>query len=362
MESTDIISFAGEGLAADLLPVQELADCAATVLARDGSRILSYGAGAGYTPLRELLAEHYGVHPYRVVLTNGWLQGFATLAQRLARGRAIVIEYPTYDRALRLLFAAGANLLYLDVSEHGLNLEHLAVVLRTAPHTPAFAYTMPTFHNPTGWSLPGEQRGPFCDLLLRARVPVIEDDSAGLLRYEGEPEPTLFELSGQQTTYSSSFSLTLAPGLRVGVFVLPDELAGLLAAAATDAYITPALLAQATVFEFMQREGSFDAHLESLRGELRARRDVMLDGLEASFPDATFSRPRGGIFITLSLPPGTDARSFLERAQGVTALSGLDFGGPPNALRLNFGGCSSEQIEAGIERLAAASAAGAAAS
>ncbi|HEY4347080.1 MAG TPA: PLP-dependent aminotransferase family protein [Gaiellaceae bacterium] len=349
----ETISFAGDGLGADLIPVDELADCAGTALEEDGDRILSYGTGAGYTPLRELLAEQYGVHPYRVFTTNGWLQGFSLLTDGRIRGKNVVAEYPTYERALHLMFREGASLIYADWHEDGINLELLADTLKTVSDRPALGLLTPTFHNPSGRTLPTEQRRRFGEILYRRSILTVEDDSYGLLRYEGETLPTLFELSDKTIVYSTSFSLTLAPGLRVGVFILPQDLAGPIATKANDTYITPSLLGQATVFEFLRR-GNFDDHVEQLREKLKERRDAMFAALEKHLPDETWSKPEGGIFILLSLTPGVNAKALIEQAEGVTALAGEDFGGLPQTIRLNFAMATPEEIELGIERLAAA--------
>jgi DNA-binding transcriptional MocR family regulator len=345
------ISFAGAGLSAELLPSDELAACAETVLELDASRILSYGTGGGYSPLRELLGERFGVAPHRVVLTNGWLDGFVLLASRV-RGQNVVLEYPTYPAVVQLVLRSGANVLYLDLAPEGPLPDQLGVHLRTNQR-PAFVYTIPSGHNPTGQTLSLEQRVSMLQVLHRYQTLGIEDDSYGLLRFDGEPLPTLFELSQGTTIYSSSFSHTIAPGLRVGVFVLPEHHAGPMAARANDNYISPALLSQAMVFEFIQR-GSFESHLERLRGELAERCDLMLAALEQHVPDGTWVRPQGGIFVMLALPPGIYAKEALERAEGVTALAGDDFYGRPNTIRLNFAGCGRDEIEPGIERLGAA--------
>src|SRR5256885_878240 len=121
---------------------------------------------------------------------------------------------------------------------------------------------------------------------------VLEDDPYGLVRFEGEAPPSLHELSGGETAYSSSFSKTVSPGSRVGWFVLPEQLAADLAATATATYITPVLLGQATVHEFIQR-GSFEPNLERVQGLLRARRDAMLAALESELPGARWSHPEG---------------------------------------------------------------------
>jgi 2-aminoadipate transaminase len=348
----ETISFAGDGLGPDLIPTEELADCAATVLGADGGRILSYGTGAGYTPLRELVGQWLGVHPFRVVLTNGWLQGFALLVKGKALGRNVVVEYPTYDRVLELLFGSAASLVYADVHEEGINFDNLEYQLRVSER-PLLAYTMPTFQNPTGLTLPLDQRVAYCRLVQGARIPILEDDSLGLLRFEGEQLPTLFELTNRTSIYSTSFSYTIAPGLRVGVFVLPEEAAGELAAAANATYITPVLLSQAIVFELMRRE-SFEPNLERVRGELLRRRDATVEALEQHLPGATWTKPEGGIFLLLKLPPGKNAKEIVDRAAGVTAAAGgVDFGAVPNTIRLNFAEPALEEIEPGIERLAA---------
>jgi DNA-binding transcriptional MocR family regulator len=349
----DTISFAGDGLAADLIPSEELADCAATALGEDGSRILSYGTGSGYTPLRELIAEQLQVHPYRVLLTNGWLQGFSLLVRQRAQGQNAIIEYPTYFGALSALFGAGANVIYADLHEDGLMLQQLADQIRMTSQKPVLAYTIPTFQNPTGQTLGYEQRWELCRILLRAGIPTVEDDTFGFLRFEGERIQTLFEMSGQATIYSTSFSYTIAPGLRVGVWVLPNDLAAELSTRANDTYITPSLLGQATIYEFMRRE-AFEPHLIELTANLKERRDTMVAALEKHVPDVSFVRPEGGIFLMLKLPPGTDAKGLLDRVEGVTALPGSAFGGYPHTIRLNFAEPALDEIEPGIERLAAA--------
>jgi DNA-binding transcriptional MocR family regulator len=350
-----MISFARGVPAPECLPVEELADCARAAIARDGHTVLSYGPGAGYGPLREWLGERHGVDASRILLTSGSLQGFVFLAQHLAPRNRVLVESPTYDRPLKILAGLGAQVEALPMDDEGLEPDALERALRDGPK-PAFLYTIPTFQNPSGRTLSTERRERIVELAREHELLVLEDDPYGLVRYEGEPPPTLFELEGgERVAYSSSFSKTIAPGVRVGYFVLPPELERTLEAIAVATYISPPFLAQATVFEFLRR-GNFEPNLERVRGLLGARRDAMLAALDRELDGvARWSRPNGGYFLWLDLPDGVGADELLPRAEadGVTFVKGADFGGPPASARLAFSFVSPSEIDEGIARLAA---------
>jgi 2-aminoadipate transaminase len=349
----ETISFARGIPAPECLPVEELADCAQAALERDGATVLSYGSSAGYAPLRKWIAERHGVDPARVLVTNGSLQGMVFLAERFA-GERVLVEAPTYDRPLKILAAHGVETTPIAMDDEGLDLDALAQVLESGDK-PAFLYTIPTFQNPSGRTLSAERRRRLAEIAREHELLVLEDDPYGLVRFDGEAPPTLFELEGgTHVAYSSSFSKTIAPGLRVGYFVLPVALERELEALATSTYITPVLLGQATVFEFLRR-GNFEPNLERVSTLLRARRDAMLEALERELPDARWSRPQGGYFVWLELPEGADAGALLERATaaGVTFVPGADFGGAPATARLAFSFVSPDEIREGVRRLAA---------
>jgi 2-aminoadipate transaminase len=349
----ETISFARGVPAPECLPVEELADCARAALERDGATVLSYGSSAGYAPLRDWIAERHGVDPDRVLVTNGSLQGMVFLAERFA-GERVLVEEPTYDRPLKILAAHGVETVPVAMDDEGLDLAALADALDSGGK-PAFLYTIPTFQNPSGRTLSIERRHQLAEIARQHELLVLEDDPYGLVRFDGEAPPTLFELEGgTRVAYSSSFSKTIAPGLRVGYFVLPNALERELEALATSTYITPVLLGQATVFEFLRR-GNFEPNLERASTLLGARRDAMLEALGRELPDARWSRPQGGYFVWLELPEGADAGALLERASaaGVTFVPGADFGGAPNTARLAFSFVSPDEIREGVRRLAA---------
>jgi DNA-binding transcriptional MocR family regulator len=347
------ISFARGIPAPECLPVEELADCARAALERDGRTILSYGPSPGYGPLREWIAERHGVDPARVFITNGSLQGFVFLAQQLAPGKRVFVERPTYDRPLKILRELGAEVVGIDTDDDGLDPDALERAL-AAGEKPAFLYLIPTFQNPTGRTLSEERRRRVVELARERELLVLEDDPYGLVRFDGEPLPSLLELSGGETAYSSSFSKTISPGLRVGWFVFPDALAKQIEATATATYITPVLLGQATVHEFVAR-GRFEPNLERVTELLGARRDAMLSALDRELPQARITRPDGGYFLWAELP-GVDASDLLARAEaaGVTFVKGMDFDGEPQTQRRAYSFVSLDEIAEGVARLASA--------
>jgi len=332
-----MISFARGVPAPECIPVAELADCARAAIERDGRTVLSYGSGSGYAPLREWIAERHGVDVTRVLVTNGSLQGFVFFAQQLCTpGCRVLVELPTYDRPLKILRALDAEIVALPMDDEGLDPDGLERALADGPRA-AFLYTIPTFQNPSGRTLSTERRRRLIELARANNLLVLEDDPYGLVRFEGDEQPSLFELEGGDTVvYASSFSKTVAPGVRVGYFVLPPDLHAAVEAMAVSIYITPVLLGQATVYEFIRR-GNFEPNLQRVRQLLSTRRDAMLDSLEHELggSGATWSRPDGGYFVWLYVP-GTDAAELLDRATaaGVTFVRGADFGGGPSTIRL----------------------------
>ena len=287
------ISFARGAPAPELIPSEELADCAHAVALRDGTRVFSYGPGGGYSPLREWVAARHGVPPERVVLTVGGLQGFVFFAaERLSRtpGR-VLVEAPSYDRPLKILARGGAEIVALEMDDEGLDPEALDAELRGRDDPPSFLYTIPTFQNPSGRTLSGERRVRLVEIVSAHGLAVLEDDPYGLVRFEGESPASLHELEGGElVTYTSSFSKTVAPGVRTGYFVLPEPEAAAFEERAVSTYIAPPFLPQAIVAEFVAR-GRFEPNLVRVCSALRARRDAMLQALSARRASSDVSAP-----------------------------------------------------------------------
>jgi len=354
------ISFARGAPAPECLDPGLVSDCARAALERDGIAILSYGTGGGYGPLREVLAERHGVEPGRVFLTTGGLQGFvfyAPLQLQLQPGR-VLVEAPTYDRPLKILAREKAEVVALPMDEEGLDLDALESELSKGGPV-SFLYTIPTFQNPSGRTLGTDRRRRLAELAAAHDLAVLEDDPYGRVRYEGEAPPSILELEGgQRVTFTSSFSKTVAPGLRIGYFVVPQDLVAAYDDRAVSTYISPSLLPQATVHELISR-GAFEPNLDRVRGLLKARKDAMLDALAAEMPEGTrWSTPEGGYFLWLDLEDGVDAADLLTRATeaGVTFVKGSDFfpngSGGHSAARLAFSYETPERIAEGVSLLA----------
>lgn len=353
----ETISFARGNPSPDILPVEALEECASAVIRREGRTILNYGPAGGYQPLREWIASQHGCEPSQVVISTGSLSGFNFLMRVLfADGGRAVIEAPSYDRTIGVLKGLRAEIESVPLTDAGLDFDRLESIVGSGP-APKVLYSIPTFQNPSGRTLPLEQRRALVELAQAKGFLIYEDDPYRLVRYSGEPQPSMYELAGGKgVVFSSSFSKTGAPGLRVGYMVLPPELVEPVETIAASMYIGPPPLPQAMLHEFIQR-GLFEPNLRFVCDELRKRRDAMLETLEATFPEGSvWSRPDGGYFLWVDLPAGVPVDALAARAAeaGVQFVKGTDFfaaGGGEESMRLAFSYPSVEEIREGITRL-----------
>jgi 2-aminoadipate transaminase len=344
--------------AADLIPVDDLRAATARALDADPVAALSYAPG-GYRPLREWIGARHGADASRVLITNGSLQAIGFLAQHYFAdaGGAAVVEAPTYDRTLKILRGAGADIRSVPVGGDGLDVERLSGMLASGLR-PHLVYVIPTYQNPSGACASLERRKALLELVHRYELTVVEDDPYGLLRFEGDPLPTLHELDGgERVIYCSSFTKTIAPGVRTGYVVVPESLTKPLGVLSENTYIGPNTLAEAVVWAYCDA-GRFEPNVARATAGLRARRDAMEAALAAHFPEGSrWTTPKGGYFFWVDLPGGIDTTDALASAaeQGVPYVRGADFfagEGGRGSLRLAFSACATERIGEGIERLA----------
>ena len=341
--------------AVESFPAEELAEAAATALARQGPALLQYGPSPGLPFLREWLAEWQGVAPEQVLTGNGSLQLLEFLCLVLVRpGDVVVTEAPTYDRTLTLLRRHGAEPVGVPLEDDGPNIEAFEQAVRK--RAPRFVYLIPDFQNPSGATCSGAKRRRIAALAEELGLLLVEDAPYRALRYRGEEEPTLFKLAPGRTLHMSSFSKLIGPGPRLGFMLGPSELIARLAKTAEDTYISPANLAHGIAYEWC-RCGRLPAQIERLKALYAPRLEACLSALAAHMPEARATRPEGGFFLSVTLPEGIDnaaVRAAAERRQ-LQLSDGRAFfpnGGGERFLRLPYCALTPAEIEEGVQRLA----------
>jgi len=351
------ISFARGAPCPEALSADVIAACAAAALRDDGVRVLSYGTGNGYPPLRELLAAEHGAQPDQVLVTNGSLQGFVFLLETLlSPGDVVAVESPTYDRALLQLTLHGMDVLPIPMDADGMDVDALAASCE-AGRVPRLLYTIPNFQNPSGATLSAERRRRLIEICDAHDILVLEDDPYGRLRFEGESLPGLWTMAEPgRVIFTSSFSKTVAPGLRVGYLVSPPAIAAKLAGAASRTYISPALLSEAAIHQLIAG-GGLEPNIEKVTALMRERRDAMTEGMRHMPEGTEFTTPQGGFFYWMTLPAGLSADELFEpaAAAGIAYVKGSDcvLEGGERTLRLAYSGVGPAEIEEGMERLGA---------
>jgi 2-aminoadipate transaminase len=356
--TSETISFARGAPSADILPRDAVREAAATALAEDWQKALSYGTGIGHPGLCEWIAErHGGLDAGQVMVANGSLEAGAMLFEHLLEpGDRVVVEQPTYDRTLLMLQRLGVELVPVALEADGLDVAQLEAALADGPIK--LAHVIPNFHNPAGCTLSSEKRVRLVELAREHGFWIFEDDPYRELPFEGEALQTMLSIDGaEHVVHASSFSKTVSPGVRVGYLAGPAAEIGKLAKRANETYISPNMLAESVVLELC-RSGGLDKNIEFVKGALQARRDALVEALNEQIPEAEFVVPGGGYFLWLDLAEGTDTSALLAEAkgEGVAFVAGPDFmiEGGQNSLRLSFASVPPEQIPEGVARIARA--------
>jgi DNA-binding transcriptional MocR family regulator len=365
LDQPDIISFAGGIPDPTLFPVRAIAAAHRRILGDPAraAQALQYSPSEGYRPLREWIARYMTAlgapcAAEHILITSGSQQALDFIAKLfVGPGDTVLVARPTYLGALQAMSAYEP--VYAPLPRRGNNRPPPAP---SASGRAALAYVMPSFANPTGESLDGEERQ---ELLAALDVPVIEDAAYEALRYDGTAAPPLLALEAARmggidegrVLYCGTFSKTVVPGLRLGWVAAPVPVIRrlVLIKQASDLH-TPSL-SQMVMHEVVQEV--LPAHIAPIRAAYRARRDAMLQALAAEMPvGVQWTKPEGGMFLWLTLPEEIDAAALLQRAISearVAFVPGRAFhadGSGANTLRLSFSRADEATIGEGIARLA----------
>jgi 2-aminoadipate transaminase len=374
-ERPEVISLAGGLPDTSLFGAELMAKLMAAVAVESSARALQYGPTEGLASVRECVArvmeaEGTMVDPDDVVITTGGQQGIDLACKVLINpGDVIVAEAPTYPGAVPAFGAYEAEVVQIELDDDGLPIDQLAVTLdrlAAAGKTPKFIYTIPNFQNPGGVTMSLERRRALVALARERELIVLEDNPYGLLRYEGDPLPTLYSLDAAESAradaadfviYLGTMSKILSPGLRIGWLIAPRPLQSRINLGKQAADLCSSSFGQffaATYF----RDADWLGYIDRLRDVYRRRRDAILAALSEFFPaEATWTTPSGGMFVWATLPEYIDTTDLLARAvetENVAFVPGrgaFTDGRGASSMRLNFSGVDEQLIREGIRRI-----------
>jgi 2-aminoadipate transaminase len=365
-EMPDVISFAGGLPAPELFPVEQFARACQEVLEEDGPAALQYSVTEGYPPLRQWVCEYLRdtidlrCTPDQVLIISGSQQGLDLIGKVLLDpGDYVILENPAYLGAIQAFSAYQARYLNVATDDDGIRTDDLERVLAQAPRRPKLLYLVPNFQNPSGITLSFERRKDVIALCSAHGVPIFEDDPYGRLRYSGDHLPSIAALArGRDCIYMSTFSKTMAPGMRVAWLVMQDRaLYERVVPAKQAADLHTSSFTQRAVYAYARRPGAVEEHVKTMLPVYARRRDVMLRSLQDFMPEGcSWTHPDGGLFLWARVPENVDTQELLTLASRmkVAFVPGAPFWvnrDVRNTMRLNFSNASDEMIVEGIRRL-----------
>ncbi|WP_405931445.1 PLP-dependent aminotransferase family protein [Streptomyces sp. NBC_00827] len=358
----EVINFAGGLPAPELFDVDGIAAAYRAVLAESPAQALQYSTTEGEPELRAALAARTSARglatgPDDLLVTTGSQQALSLLATALIEpGDTVLVENPCYLAALQVFGFAGARVVAVPGDGHGVDPEALEeLVVRERPK---LLYTVPTFQNPTGRTLPGERRAAVAAVAARHGLWIVEDDPYGELRFEGERVPWIASYPGAEdrTVLLGSFSKVMAPGMRLGWLRAPAELRRACAVAKQAADLHTPTVNQLAAARYLA-DSDLDGHVTRVAAVYRERRDAMLAGLAEALPEGShWDRPEGGMFLWARLPETYDTTALLPAVvrQEVAYVPGAPFyAAEPDrsTLRLCFVTQTPAEIGEGLRRL-----------
>lgn len=362
VDLNSIYSFAGGYPSADTFPLEEIRRTMSEVIAKYGGQAFQYGATQGVMPLREAVAERYGVPVDRVQITSSSQQGIDVCTRVLVDpGDVILTSSPSYLGALQSFRSYRADIrgvahiddidsfrdAYVRVIEQALS-EGKRI---------KFLYMIPDFQNPSGESLTLEERKMLVELARRYGFLIVEDSPYRELRYEGEDIPTMYSIDPDNVIHLGSFSKIFAPGFRLGWAIAHPEILDKIYVCKQSLDLCPPVFDQYVAAEFL-RSGSLDANLSKSIELYKGKRDLLLSLLEKHMPqEVHWTHPQGGLFLFLTMPGDFDAVKFYDTAldAGVAYVAGEFFhpdGSGKNTMRMNFSFMTEEKITEGVQLLA----------
>jgi 2-aminoadipate transaminase len=361
-----IISFAGGLPAPETFPVEELREVTEEVLKNEAAFALQYGTTEGDDLLREQLVKRYremglDITKENLVITTASQQSLDFLGRVfINKGDKVIVEFPSYLGALQAFNAFGASPIGIPSDEHGMDpklLEAKLAELQAKGEQVKFMYIIPDFQNPSGVTMPEFRRKEIIEIAHKYHVLIVEDSPYRELRFEGEAQPTIYQLDKEGTTITlGTFSKIFVPGFRIGWVIADPKI--------IDKFVTTKQSVDLCTPPFVQRiagrymeKGLFSTKLGDIIKLYKHKKDLMMDCFEKYLPEGVkWTNPEGGLFLFVYLPEHMDAEKLFKIAiaNKVAFVLGTVFycdGSGKNTLRINFSYCKDEQIIEGVKRL-----------
>lgn len=361
-----IISFAGGLPAPETFPVEELREVTEEVLKNEAAFALQYGTTEGDDLLREQLVKRYremglDITKENLVITTASQQSLDFLGRVfINKGDKVIVEFPSYLGALQAFNAFGASPIGIPSDEHGMDpklLEAKLAELAANGEQVKFMYIIPDFQNPSGVTMPEFRRKEIIEIAHKYHVLIVEDSPYRELRFEGEAQPTIYQLDKEGTTITlGTFSKIFVPGFRIGWVIADPKI--------IDKFVTTKQSVDLCTPPFVQRiagrymeKGLFSTKLGDIIRLYKHKKDLMMKCFKEQLPEGvTWTNPEGGLFLFVYLPEHMDAEKLFKIAiaNKVAFVLGTVFycdGSGKNTLRINFSYCSDEQIVEGVKRL-----------
>ncbi len=362
-----LISFSGGFPAPATFPVEELKGIISEVMDTEAAYALQYGATEGDNLLRTMMVERYkkagvDISIENLIITTASQQALDLIAKIfIDRGDTIIVGLPSYLGGLSAFNSYGADMIGIPMDDEGEIPDIMEARIKEAiarGKKPKFIYVIPDFQNPAGMTMSAKRRHEIIDIAHRHDILIIEDSPYRELRYEGEDQPTLYELDGSgQVVLLGTFSKIFCPGFRIGWVVgHPDVLDKIVVAKQATDLCTPPFT-QRIAARYIE-QGFLDPKLDQIRAMYKAKQKVMLDSLQEFMPEEfTWIKPQGGLFLMAYGPEGIDTNALLLdciKEQKVAYVAGTSFfcdGKGQNTMRLNFSYESEENNREGCKRL-----------
>ena len=359
----NVISFAAGNPAPDAFPVESISKIASDIFREDPIGALQYGITEGYTPLRDelktyLKSKHNMGHQNDdLIITSGATQVMELTTKVLCNeGDVVLCENPSFIGSLNCFRSYNVRLHGISMESDGMDINELKSFLATGCKV-KFLYTIPNFQNPTGYTMSLEKRKALYDLACEYDFIILEDNPYGDLRVAGENLPTIKSFDVEdRVIYAGTFSKLIAPGIRVGYLLAPQELVSKMVVGKQTEDVHTSMFNQMLVYRWM-KENDIDAHIARMQEIYRGKLNLMCDLIDEYCPSLTYVRPEGGMFVWCKLPDDIDMLGFCKKCvdnklaivPGTTFLT--DENDTTQYIRLNFSTPTDEAIEKGIKIL-----------